>query len=304
MHRSTLTRPRAWTFTRPFLLLLTATAVLGTAACARDEILAPIDGTPCARGTLSITRPTEGAVTGRDCAVWSDIEFGRVSAETWTLPMRANTGYVVQLIAKELSPGVTPFRGNLVAYERDAQGEPQLVSFGDGFGPGGRNRELVLTTRAARTVALRVEVDSPADTGSYRIEISTCPVIPLVPDSIYSDLSTATGCRSQALFNSDSRLRFFTLVHESLDPIMVGFERSSGTASLSGLLSGPDLDVNGLLSGSLFARSAATTSDFFFDDAPERIGRYTMTVRVHADSSATFRVLHTTEALLRASQPR
>ena len=304
MHRSLFTRPFTRTSFRPLLLVLTASAALGAAACAGDEILAPIDGAPCARGTLSVTRPTESAVTGRDCTLWSEYEYGRVSAETWTLPLKANTGYVVRLIAVESSPGVVPFNGSLTAYERDTEGTPQVVGFGNEFGPGNRNSELVLTTAAARTVALRVETASLSDTGAYRIEVATCPVTPLVPDSLYSGISTALGCRSEALFGAPSRLTFFSLATESLDPILVGYERTAGTASLRGLLSGPDLDVHGMLSGSLYILSGSTPAEWFFDDTPDRIGRYTLTVRVHADSSATFAVAHLTDALTRASQPR
>jgi hypothetical protein len=158
MHRSLFTRPFARTIARPVLLVLTATSVLGAAACAGDEILAPIDGTRCTAGTLREDRPVEGAVTSKSCVLWSHWEYEFVPTESWTLDMKANTAYIVRLLPTEVTPGVVPWRGNLTVYARNAYGDVEFASESDyTFGPNNRNREIVLTTDVARSVSVRAE---------------------------------------------------------------------------------------------------------------------------------------------------
>ncbi len=280
-----------------------------TLACSGDEILGPIDTAACTRGALDVTTSTQSAVNGADCELWSEWQFEPVPAETWTLRLEPHTGYVIRLISHEQTPGVFPFRGELLAYERDANGERQLVAASEAYGPGNRNEELVMTTDRARVIALRVEARQRSDTGVYRLEVSTCPVHHVPLDSTVRGVSSNTGCLSEGTFaGARSRLTFFDFDIRRLDDLFIAYERRAGsgtnTGTLRARLSGPDLDVAASFSGSFLAASPATANVFDFNASAQRIGRYTLSVRVHADSSATIDATRDRSTLLRASSSR
>lgn len=294
-----------WFGARPRRAVLAVCAAVGAGtgivACAGDEVLGPIDTAACTRGTLDVGAVTESAVTGRDCSLWSDRLYDETFAETWTLKMLPRTGYVIRLIPLESTPGVFPFVGSLRVYERNIHGDAQLAT--ESLLYGGRNQELIMTSDAARSVALRVEADSPLDTGSYRIEVSTCPVMRMPLDSLVERVSTVNGCLSKGNFlGPNSRLTFLDLTVENLNGVTVGYERTAGSGSLRGGLHGVDLDFADLLSASISMRAPTPGSEYAFALNPSLIGRYTLTVRTHADSSATFAASATTEPLLRAGQ--
>ena len=292
MHRSTLTRPRSWTFTRPLLLLLTATSVLGAAACAGDEILAPIDGTRCTAGTLREDRPVEGAVTGESCVLWSHWEYEFVPTEAWTLDMKANTAYIVRLLPTEVTPGVVPWRGNLTVYARNAYGDVEFASESDyTFGPNNRNREMVLTTDVARSVSVRAESWSAADTGAYTMEVVSCPLYTLTVDSLRTGLASTSGCLAKGMHGggAPSRVTFTTFEAAQPGRFDVEFARTAGTGSLRATLAGPGLDFSHSLEQSYYNTSGAVTNTYTFAPDFEIPGRYTLAVSVHADSGATFR---------------
>jgi len=292
-----------WLGARPRRAVLALCAVAGTAtgmvACAGDEVLGPIDTAACTRGALDVRQETESAVTGRDCSLWSDRLYDVTYAETWTLAMQPRTGYVIRLIPLERTPGVFPFAGSLRVYERNAHGDAQIAT--ESLLYGGRNQELIMTTDAARKVALRVEADSPADTGSYRIEVSTCPVLRMPIDSIIERVSTVNGCLSKGNFlGPNSRLTFLDFTVESLAEMSVQYERTAGTGSLRGAVNGVDLDFANLLDWSGNWRAPAPGTEYAFLLSPDRIGRYTLSVRTHADSAAIFAAAATTEPLLQS----
>lgn len=277
--------------------------LVGAAACAGEEILGPIDPARCNRGVLDVTTVTNSVVNAADCTVFSDWQFEPALAETWTLRLQPHTGYVIRLLSVEMTPGVSPFRGEIVAYERDASGEAQLVTTGRNFGPNNRHEELVMTTDRARTLALRIETRSPADTGAYRIEVSTCPVRRILPDSVLTGISTAAGCLSEGGFAGPrSRLTFFDFEVDDLDGLLLGYDQLAGSASISGVLAGPDLDLNQSLSSSYRATSSA--QEHVFDGTLPLLGRYTAAIRVHADSTATIVVSRSATTLLRSASPR
>lgn len=292
MHRSPFTRPLARTFARPFLLLLTATSVLGAAACAGDEILAPIDGTRCTTGTLREDRPVEGAVTSKSCVLWSHWEYEFVPTESWTLNMKANTAYIIRLSPTEITPGVVPWRGNLTVYTRNAYGDVGLESESNyAFGPNGRGREIAITTDVARSVSIRAESWSIADTGAYSVEVVSCPLHRLTLDSLQTGLSSTGGCLAKGMHGTgaSSRVTFATFDAPQPGRFDVTFARTAGAGSLRGTLAGPGLDFANTLSQGYRAQSGTVTTTYTYSPSFELPGRYTLAVSVHADSGATFR---------------
>lgn len=292
-----------WPFAQRLRGSLALLVAVVAAACAADEVFGPIDTARCHRGALDVTTVTNGVVNSADCTVFSDWQFEAALAETWTLRLQPRTGYVIRLLSVETTPGVSPFRGELVAYERDASGEAQLVTAGQNFGPNNRHEELVMTTDRARTLALRIETRSPTDTGAYRIEISTCPVRRVPLDSVLTGISTTAGCLSESDFaGARSRLTFFDFMVDDLDGLLLGYDRTAGNASLTGVLAGPDLDLNRSLSPSY--RESTTALEDFFEGPVPLVGRYTAAIRVHADSTATIAVSRSGATLLRSAATR
>src|SRR5689334_20941720 len=81
-------------------------------ACSSDLLAAP-DGVECTRGSIGTGAPKYGEITDQSCLIWSDWNYTDNRSESWTLDAKANSAYVVRLVAIDEGGDSTTFDGDL-----------------------------------------------------------------------------------------------------------------------------------------------------------------------------------------------
>lgn len=298
MFPSSLRRARA---------VVAATAVLTlVVACQGDEILGPPVGGACLAGHLPARDGSaEGRIVNATCRVWSPWEYDFVGAQAWTFDAKPKTAYVIRVMPQDsvslTGPEVQPF-----VYGRNAAGDPVLLTYGRRrFGPASRGFELFLPSDSAATYSLRLELDpndGPGeDSVAYRIEVSTCALLPLPLDSIVRDINSNNGCLVRSAPGmARARTTFLSFTNEELGQFEVGFNRRAGTASTNAEFAGYGVDVATLQSES-FRITAPRGISYRFTQNLTALGRTTLMLSVHADSGATLEASAAVAANVRAS---
>lgn len=283
--------------------VLAATAVLTlVVACQGDEILGPPVGGACLAGRLPARDGSaEGLIVSATCRVWSSWDYDFVGAQAWTFDAKPMTAYVIRVVPQDSvsisGPDVSPF-----VYGRNAVGDPVLLTYGRRrFGPGGRGIELFLPSDSAATYSLRLDLEPGDDSVAYRIEVSTCPLLPLPLDSIVRGINSNNGCLVRSTPSmSRARTTFLSFTNDELGQYDVGFVRRAGTATAFSEFAGYGIDLASLQNES-FRVAAPNNVTWRFNRNLGSLGRTTLMLSVHADSGATLEASATAAATVRAS---
>lgn len=282
----------------------TLLAVAALAGCAGSDVLAPPDGSACTRGAVAPGDSVSGAITGASCVMFSDRNNEWVRAESWTLNARRNTAYTVRLRHVATATAPDSWKGDLFAYARNPQGDPVFGTgwwdtFGAANGNGGNNEELFLATDADRTISLRVQVSALADTGAYTLSVESCPLHPIPDGSGLDGIDVTTGCTSLSYAAAPLRVSFFSFTADTFHTYHALASRTAGNGTISGKVTGPDLDVGCWTGTCTWSPDTAGVTDFDLDltGVIYTPGRQTLLVGVSADSTATVSVGLTAAAI-------
>jgi len=266
-----------------------ATAALG--ACGGDDVLAPPDGTACTAGSVSPGDSVVGSLTSTSCEVFNIDDYGLTVAESWTLNVKKGTAYVIR-VRHQSAPGLADAIGyDLLTYGRNPQGDATFLtgwwdSFGTNNGAGGYNEEMFFTATSDRTLSLRVQAYSPADTGAYSLTVHSCPMVMLdgAVDSATVDLSH--GCEALSLTSLPVKASFFAFEADSVVTDTTTITRTDGAASFLSHAGHPGYDINCWNSDCDYASSGFGTSATLYNNPafPTHVTGY---AAIHADSAAT-----------------
>ena len=290
-------------FRAAWLGALLSTAVL--AACGGNDVVGPPDGTACTVGSIAPGDSVKGELTSMSCATFSDYENSSIWAQSWTLHAKQGTAYVVRLRHVQDAAATDNINADLYAYSRNIQGDPVLAtgwwnSFGATNGNGGANEEMYLVGDKDRDYSIRVQIYALADTGAYTLSVVSCPTHALTPGTPLTgvDLS-ASSCSSNALFDGATirTMTFFGFQGDSLHTIHVTDTITAGTATMYGVVTGPDMDVGCYTEFCTYAPSSNGVTAFDLVPSVEGAGLQTLMVGINADSSATATVGVTSVAL-------
>lgn len=286
-------RPRS----RAARLAPTLLAAAALAGCGGNDLVGPPDGPTCTRGLVAPGDSVKGAITAASCVMFSDRNNGWVRAESWTLDAKRNTAYVVRLRHVENSAAVDNWNGDLFAYARNPEGDPvfgtgRWHTFGVANGNGGYDQELFLATDADRTISLRVQVSALADTGSYTLSVEGCPLHPISDGTGLTGIDVTTGCTSVSYAAAPIRLSFFSFPADTFHAYHALGSRTAGNGTISGKVTGPDLDVGCWTGPCTWSADTAggTAFDLDLTGVIYTPGRQTLLVGVSADSTATVSV--------------
>jgi len=277
-----------------FSAALLSTAVL--AACGGSDVLAPPDGTACTVGTVAPGDSVNGQIKASSCSVWSDLNDERTIAESWTLHAKAHTGYVVRVYHRQDDSAFDNWQGDVWLYARNTAGDAEFAtgwwdSFGSTNGNGGQNEELLFASDKDRTVSIRVEANTPADSGAYTIVVESCAAPAVTTAAASAPVDIANSCEMlSANAGTGGHVAFWTFPNDTLYGAQMTFTRTAGTAGFIPGVNGEGLDFG--------CKSDYCTSDSVVDTAgPATItstlyltGYYTAWATVKADSSATLTV--------------
>ena len=289
----------------PAALFGAALIALATlSACGSSDVLAPPDGTTCTRGAIAPGDSVKGEVTAASCVMFSDRNNEWVHAESWTLDAKQNTAYVVRLRHVENAAALDNWKGDLFAYARNPQGDPvfgtgRWSTFGANNGNGGKNEELFIATDVARTLSLRVQISALADTGAYTLSVASCPLHAIPSGTGLTGIDVTTGCTSFSYAAAPIRLSFFSFPADTFHTYHALGSRTAGNGTISGKVSGPDLDVGCWTGPCTWSSDTAGGTGFDLDLAGVIFtpGRQTLLVGVAADSTATVSVSTTATPL-------
>lgn len=220
-----------------------AVAVIG--ACS-DDILAPPDGTACTVGTIASGDSVEASLGSKNCTVWSDYNDVQTTATSWTLNAKAHTAYVVRVYHRADTAAFDNWNGDMFIYARNAAGDAAWAGrwygeFGSDNGNGGENLELVFASEKAQTVSIRIEADTPADTGLYTIVVESCAAPALQAGVTSAPVAVDSSCTM--LSNAAGRhAAFWTFTGDTLNGNSVTFTRTAGTELIGTYVSGEGLE--------------------------------------------------------------
>ena len=225
---------------------LAALCVLTVAACGGDDLLAPPDGTACTVGSIAPGDSADGQIAGSSCKVWSDYNYKRTVAESWTLNAKAHTAYVVRVYHRADTAGFDNWQGDVWLYARNAAGDAEWAggwysSFGANNANGGQNEELVFASAKAQTVSIRVEANTPADTGLYTIVVEACAA-PALQDGVTSAAVAVDSACTMLSNAAGSHVAFWTFTGDTLNGNSVTFTRTAGTELFGSHITGEGLD--------------------------------------------------------------
>lgn len=275
--------------------LPTTLLIVLAVGCGGDELIGPPDSVACTRGDATIGAPMPGEIGLRSCLLFNDYLGVTSPAESWTLRTEPQTAYIVRMIPVANAQGVNALSGALHLYARTDDGDPYYATrawgpYGAANANGGRASELVFTSRRAETVSLRVQAQQLADTGTYRLEITTCPLVEVTRGAEAAAAEFSEPC---ALLSTPTptavRAAFFSFDAAPVSSVGVKVTRTGGDADLQMLVRGPDLDFRCVASG-----CSATAS-------PSGAGPFTVPTQILRDGWFSAMVLQKTAGTLQAS---
>lgn len=237
------------TFTLPRGATTVALALLLAAACGGDDVLGPPDALRCVDGTLAAGRVDTARVGAASCTLWSDYLGEFTPAASWTLRTRPNTAYIVRMTPIAGANGLNTLAADLDLYGRNAQGDATFAtgnyaSFGPTNGNGGRGEQLVIASRRAAVVSVRVQSHSAADSGSYSLEVIACPLVAVAQGATSPEVTLDDDCTLRTGLATDSvRVAFFSYPAGTDEDVDVIATRTAGDATMRLRVRGPDLDV-------------------------------------------------------------
>lgn len=280
---------------------LLATAVL--AACSGNDVLAPPDGTACTVGSVAPGDSVSGQIDAKSCSVWSDYNYDRTIAESWTLNAKAHTGYVVRVYHRADTAAFDNWKGDVWLYARNAQGDAQFStgwwnSFGTNNGNGGENEELLFTSVTDQTVSIRVEASTPADSGAYTIVVESCAAPAITNQAVSAPVAVDSACEMlSANGGSGGHVAFWTFPNDTLFGTQVTFTRTAGSGGFIPNVNGEGLDFGCYGDYCTGTNSADTAGPITISPTLYLQGTYTAWATVKADSSATLTVALANPAL-------
>lgn len=280
------------------LAALTALAIsTGVLASCGEDLLAPPDGTACTVGTLTPGDSVESALTSKSCTVWSDYNYTATVAESWTVNAKAHTAYVVRVYHRNDTTGFNHWNGDVWLYGRNSGGDAVWSGgYWGSFGPtntnGQQHQELIFTTPRDQVVSIRVEANTPADTGHYAITIESCPAIALTPGAVSAGRDLSAGCLTKTMLGGgvDGRAAFWTFEGDTLNDTDVNFNLTDGNGSYRGWASGEGLDFACWSEWCSYASSGPSNAAFGLNPTIYLTGDFSATAVVNADSAATVTV--------------
>lgn len=261
------------------------------AACSGNDVLGPPDGTACTVGTIAPGDSVNGNVRTSSCQVFSEWTYALTSAESWTLSMKKGNVYILRLRHQQDASASDHWQGDLTAYGRNAQGDPNFVtgwwgSFGTSNANSGKNEEMFIPADRDRTLSIRVSSRTTADTGAYSLAVSTCPLTPVTDTLDHAGIDLGTGCASLGFDSLATKLTFFTYPTDSVIRDTAFVTRTAGTGSFTAYMAGPGMDVN-CWNSDCRTSSSGWTTGATVTLAPHLPGATTLIAAVRADSAAT-----------------
>ena len=268
---------------------LLSTVVL--TACGGNDVLAPPDGTACTIGSIAPGDSVNGVVSSASCQAFDVNNYVVTYAQSWTLSVKKNMGYVVRLRHQPDGAAFDNWTGDLEVYGRNTHGDATFLtgwwgSFGSINGNGGQNEEMYLAGDVDRTVSIRVSTTTPADTGHYSLTVTACPVVVLGDTLVHPGIDLSTGCEALALQSAPMRLKFITFVSDTNAPDTVAVHRTAGTGYFFGYVAGPSLDV-GCWNSDCISNYHGMDTVFIAYPSFNFPGQMTILAAVNRDSAAT-----------------
>jgi hypothetical protein len=283
----------------PFRAAWLSAALLTTAAltaCGGDDVLAPPDGTACTVGTVAPGDSLNGQIKASSCSVWSDYNNDQTLAESWTLHAKAHTGYVVRVYHREDDSTFDNWQGDVWLYARNAAGDAEFATgwwngFGSTNGNGGENEELLFAADKDRTVSIRVEANSPSDTGAYTIVVESCAAPAVTIQAVSAAVQVENSCEMlSANSGTGGHVAFWTFPNDTLFGASVTFTRTAGTSGFIPYVTGEGLDFGCYSNFCTDVTVVDTAGPATLNPSLDLTGYYTAWATVKSDSSATLTV--------------